>query len=223
MSFSDASGLTAQSLGIDAQLISILDPAILLRMPTSLLTSIPAATPMLVTIEPPANGGFSLNDTVRVELHTHLLSYTPGSRYRLFKAPLGGTFYDITDEVAPGSVRTRGTTGGFSQFLILVDQRSPATVVEEKLRRLESWLPQVPLSHRATLSAQVGDIRAAIAAGSLDQAIALTDAFRANVSELSGPVLPNTWKADHSTQNVGGELNAGAATLRFSIGTLRGN
>ncbi len=222
LTFSNAQNLSPQSLGITAAPISLLDPVLLTRLPSS-LTGLLSQLPLLVTIEPPASGGLALSDTVRVELHTELLTYTSNSPYRLFKSSNNGPFLDITDEVAPGSVRTRGTTGGFSQFLIVADLRAPASVVEEKLQRLESRVAEVPLSHRAALAAQLTDVRAAVVAGELDSAIALLDAFRANVSELSGSVIPNVWKADRSVTNVAGELLAGAATLRFSIGTLRGH
>lgn len=222
LTFSDAQNLSPQSLGITANPVSLLDALLLLRLPSS-LTGLLSQIPLLVTIEPPVNSGFVMEDTVRVELHTELLTFSSNSPYRLFKSSNNGPFIDITDEVAPGSVRTRGTTGGFSQFLILADLRAPATVVEEKLQRLESRVAEVPLSHRAALAAQIADVRAAVVANQLDSAIALLDAFRANVSELSGSVIPNVWKADRSVTNVAGELLAGAATLRFSIGSLRGH
>ena len=37
----------------------------------------------------------------------------------------------------PGSVRTRGTTPGWSQFLILVDMRPTSTVINEKFSYLQ--------------------------------------------------------------------------------------
>ena len=91
-------------------------PAHRVRLP--LLARLPGALaqpdslfPLLVTIEPPQAGGLAFHRTVRVEVHTHALVYSAGSNYRLFKAPLGGSFKDITDDVAPGSVRaTRRTS-----------------------------------------------------------------------------------------------------------------
>lgn len=148
LSFDDASGLSPSSLGVSAELVSATSPSLLNRLPDSQLTQVPGALPLLVTIEPPANGGLSFDRTVRVEVHTHLLAYTTGSSFRLFKAPLGGDFRDITDEVAPGSVRARGTTGGFSQFLVLADLRETGDVVAEKTAWLRDRIDTLPSSER---------------------------------------------------------------------------
>ncbi|MGI8560077.1 MAG: DUF6689 family protein, partial [Luteimonas sp.] len=118
LTFDDASGLSASSLGVSAELVNLSDPAILSRLADPQLLQIDPAFPLLITVEPPASGGLSFLRTVRVEVHTHALAYSVGSFYRLFKAPVGGSFRDISDEIAPGSVRARGTTSGFSQFLV---------------------------------------------------------------------------------------------------------
>ena len=123
--FDSATGLSAANLGIKAETISVNNPALLARLPSS-LTSIPAALPLLVTIEPPATGTLSQRRVTHVELHTHALAYAAGSPLRLFKAQIGGPFRDITESVQPGSVRTRGTTPGWSQFLVLVDDSDEA-------------------------------------------------------------------------------------------------
>ena len=92
LSFDDASGLSASSLGVTAELLDPNATSLLSRLPDLQLNQLTGALPLLVTIEPPANGGLSFDRTVRVEIHTHLLSYAPGSSYRLFKAELGGEF-----------------------------------------------------------------------------------------------------------------------------------
>ena len=106
LTFEDAAGLSASSLGLSAKLANLQDPALLARLPDVQLNQIDPAFPLLLTIEPPANGGLRFR-TVRVDVHTHALAYSVGSSYRLFKAPINGGFRDITDEVAAGSVRAR--------------------------------------------------------------------------------------------------------------------
>src|SRR5688572_9409898 len=86
LTFDDASGLQASSLGVSAQLVSLTDSALLARLPSLGLTPLDPAFPLLITIEPPALGGLSFRRGVRVEVHTHALSYSTGSSYRLFKA-----------------------------------------------------------------------------------------------------------------------------------------
>ena len=221
LTFDAPTGLSASALGISAQTISLSDPALLSRLPLDGLASVPAALPLLVTVEPPALGGFSLANTVRVELHTHALPYAAGSGFRLFKAPLNGPFRDITDEVAPGSVRTRGTTGGFSQFLLLLDLRSTDAVVDEKLAGLRDRLLALPLAERTPLAAHLDEAEAAVGDGRWADAIAAIDAFRARVSSRAGGAIPNVWTPAQRDANVAGDLLGGAASLRFSIGFLR--
>lgn len=222
LTFDGAQNLTASNLGIDAQLIGAADlPALVARLPDVSLTSIAGGLPLLITVEPPSLGGFSMTNTVRVEVHTHLLPYTAGSSFRLFKAPLGGAFVDITDEVAPGSVRTRGTTGAFSQFLVLVDLRPTSDVITAKFSALRSRLGAVGGSLQTTLGGHLDAAESALAAGQYAGAIGALDDFRAAVSAAAGSSLSNQWSPSNRTGNVAGDLLAGAATLRFSIGYLR--
>ena len=141
LQFEDATGLSASSLGLSARLVDVTDPAILARLPDPTQNLLPAAQPLLVTIAPPATGGLSLRGVVRFELHTHALPYALGSSFRVFKAPPGGNFRDITHEIAQGSVRARGTTSGFSQFLVLTDLRATDAVCST---RSPSCMPPWP-------------------------------------------------------------------------------
>jgi len=221
LTFDAVDALSADKLGIKAQLVSLTDPLLLLRLPSASLTSIPAALPLLITVEPPLLGGLAFNNTVRVEVHTHALPYTAGSQLRLFKAPLGGTFVDITDEVAPGSVRTRGTIGGFSEFLVLLDLRPTSSVVAEKFSALNARLGAVPTAQRGALSERLAAAQAAVSVGQYAAAIAALDEFRALVSQDAGGAIRNRWSTTQRGGNVAGDLLAGAASLKFSIGYLR--
>jgi len=221
LTFDDASGLSASSLGVSAQLVSATDPLLLARLPSGGLARMDAALPLLLTVEPPTAGGLSFARTVRVEVHTHALAYTAGSEYRLFKAPLGGTFVDITDEIAPGSVRARGTTGGFSQFLVLADLRDSAAVIDGKFARLRSVLGTLSAVERAPLAALLDAVEQAVDDGDFATAANVLDAFRARVSSRAGIAIAQTWQAGGALANPAGELLAGAATLKFSIAFLR--
>lgn len=220
LTFDDASGLSADSLGISATLVNITDPGLLSRLPGNLL-QFDGAFPLLITIEPPATGGLAFHRTVRVEVHTHALAYTAGSSYRLFKAPLGGSFRDITDEVAPGSVRARGTTGGFSQFLVLTDLRETDLVIAGKTAWLRARIDALPAAEQPTFDALLDSCESAVAGGDYANATAALDAFRARAAERAGTALADEWRATRDTDNQAGELMAGAATLKFSVGYLR--
>lgn len=219
LDFDSATGLTASNLGIAAQLVSPTDTAVLTRLPGS-LTSIDGAFPLLITVEPPA-GGLSLQRLVRVEVHTHALPYTYGSSYRLFKAPLNGAFRDITTQVAQGSVRARGTTGGFSQFLVLADVRPTGLVAQEKLDRLQARIALLPDDEAMPLELHRAAAEAAFQGGRYDDALVHLDAVAARVSERAGTHIPSLWTAGGGSQNHAGELLASVGTAKFSIAYLR--
>ncbi|TZF88271.1 DUF6689 family protein [Cognatilysobacter lacus] len=219
LAFDSPHALTAANLGINAQLVSTTDPALLARLPGN-LTSFDASFPLMVTVEPPA-GDLSFDRLVHVEIHTHALTYTYGTSYRLFKAPIGGAFRDITSEVAQGSVRARGTTGGFSQFLILTDVRRTGDVVDEKLQRLRTRIATLAPAEAAPLEAYRAAAAQAVAEGRYDDALASLDALAARTDARAGVAVRNTWNAGGGSTNDAGEILSGVDTAKFSIAYLR--
>jgi len=220
LDFQDATGLSPASLGASAQLVSLTDLSLLLRLPDT-LTTLPSALPLLITIEPPAAGGLSFRNTGRLEIHTHALPYAVGSSLRVFKAPLGGAFRDVTDEIAQGSVRARTTYGGFSQFLILVDLRSTGTVIDEKIGWLRGRVAALPLNERGAFDALLNQIDSAVDGGDYATAISAIDTFRTRAANRAGQFIPNEWRATRDVDNQAGNLIAGANTLQFSVAYLR--
>lgn len=222
LSFDDASGLSAASLGISAQTVNINDPTLLSRLPSGgSVTTMSASFPVMITIEPPSAGGLSQHRVTHVEVHTHALTYVAGSPLRLFKAPLGGAFRDITETIAPGSVRARGTTPGWSQFIIVTDLRSTSSVIANKFSYLRTQLNALPASESTPLKNYLDIAQTAVSQGRFDDADAALDSFNARVSSRAGTFIPDLWRATRDTQNIAGELLAGSNTLIFSIGYLR--
>ena len=219
--FEDASNLSPSSLGVSANLVSLTDPALLARLPNASLTTLSSALPMMVTIEPPATGGLRFRGVGRLELHTHALTYSLGSSLRVFKAPLGGNFVDVTDEIAEGSVKARTTYGGFSQFLIVTDVRTTASVIATKIDWLRGKIGGLPLNERGAFTAKLNDVEAAVALGNYATAIAKIDEFRARAEARAGQFIANEWRATRDVENHAGNLISGAATLRFSVAYLR--
>lgn len=221
LEFENATGLTASSLGISADLVSLADPTLLARLPDAQLNQLASAFPLLVTIEPPRTGGLAFR-AVRVEIHTHALAYSIGSSYRLFKAPLNGAFVDITDEIAQGSVRARGTTGGFSQFLVLTDLRETAAVVAEKLVALRGRVDALPASEQGPFDALLDAVETDLAGADYAAAIADTrEIARLARARAAAGAIAGEWRATRDARNMAGDLVAGAATLEFSIAYLR--
>jgi hypothetical protein len=221
LTFDDASNLNPASLGISAQLVDISDPSLLSRLPDLQLTRPDSALPLLVTVEPPANGGLRFRRTGRFELHTHALAYSLGSNYRVLKAPVGGQFQDTTEEIAPGSVRARSRYGGFSQFLVVTDLRPTGTVVAAKIAALRARVATLPAAERPPFTTQLDAIERAVAGHAYADAIAGVDLISTRALDRAGNGLADEWRASHDADNQAGDLLAGAATLKFSLAYLR--
>lgn len=225
--FEDVVGLNLANLGISARLVNPWDLALLSRLQGLLGTSLLSGFPVLVRIEPPAAGGLAFSGIASLELHTNVLHYTPGCPLRLFSAPLGGPFRDITTNMGAGSYRVRGSSGGFSEFLILPDLRPVNQVITGKLDRLEQILDgyegSMPGSVYDDLEARLADIRADHAQGATGAAIQGVDGFLAVVEQNAGTSLPNVWRSARDVHNVAGYLRGAAMTLRFSLAVKQGS
>jgi hypothetical protein len=221
LTFDDASNLSPASLGVSARLVNVGDPTLLARLPDASLTRLDSALPLLITIEPPANGGLSFRRTGRFELHTHALTYSLGSNFRVLKAPIGGAFHDTTEEIAPGSVRARSRYGGFSQFLVVTDLRTTASVVAEKIAALRARVASLPASEQPAFASQLDLVEAGVASHDYASAITAVDLISERAQARAGHGLLDEWRATRDADNQAGELLAGAATLRFSLAYLR--
>lgn len=217
LTFEDVQGLSLTNLGLSVHLISLTDSTLLARLPSS----VAPALPLLLRIEPPATGTLSFEGIASLELHTEDLQFTAGTPLRLFSAPLNGTFKDITEDMGAGSYRARGTTGGFSEFLIVSDTRSLSSVIALKFDAVEDLLEEyegdMPGSVYDDLEEILEDAHTAYTGGSTNQAIQEIDDFIELVEEHSGSDIPDVWRAARDLDNAAGYLRASAMTLRFSL------
>lgn len=223
LSFEDVTGLNLLSLGLSVQLVNLNDPALQARLPAG----VTAALPLLLRIEPPRLGGLSFRGLASLQIHTELLSYVPGTPLRLFHAPLGGTFEDMTAAMGPGSYRARGNTGGFSEFLIVRDSRTVDQAIAGKFDRVEEELEEYAASMPAPLyedlTARLAAARSDYEHGATAAAIQKIDGFLTVVQQHSGTDIPNVWRAARNVENVAGYLRAEAMTLRFSLALKLGS
>lgn len=223
LDFEQPLNLTAPNLGIGAALVDPLDPAFLARLPDPDLLSVPL--PLMISVEPPADGGLAFSNAVGVELHTHLLAFELNSPFRLYKAPAGGVFHDITSDVLPGSVRTRGHTGGFSDFLILTDL-FPAYAEEaaDKYLFLDTRVATGAISAKArgVLQSDLAASRTAFDAGNYASARSALSTFVVHVKSFAGFDVPNRWRSARDLDNVAGDLLGEAGSLDFSLRRLGG-
>ena len=221
VSFEQVVGLSAENLGLSARLLDVADLALIANRLPSTLVSVPTGFPVLLTIEPPDTGGLSFSGLVTVELYTHALTFLPGCPFRLYAAPLGGAFTDITESNAGGSYRVRGHKGDFSEFLIVADARAVDSAIAVKFSQLDGELTYqaaaIDPAVLSTLAALLDEAEAAYAAGQTVQAIAKVEAFAEVVEQNSGSGIPDVWRSARDLANAAGRLRAAASTLRFSL------
>jgi hypothetical protein len=221
VAFDDVNGLTAPALGVTTRLVSPLDLSTLSRLPLSV--SLAVRFPVLVRIEPPVSGGLTFTGVTSIELKSlnlQLLGYL--LPLRLYAAPLGGGFVDITSAQADNKgYRVQGSKGGFSEFLMVVDLTPLHQVITGKLDRLDQILADnagaIPAPVATELSADVAAARAHYLGGDSAAAIDDVDRFNATVQAHGGTDIPNVWRAARDLVNVAGQLEAGGDTLRFSL------
>lgn len=221
VAFEEVVGLSPESLGLSARLLDNADLlALASRLPSSLV-SVPSGFPVLLTIEPPETGGLSFAGVATVELYTHALTFLPGCPFRLYAAPLGGSFHDITQSNSGGSYRVRGTKGEFSEFLIVADLRAAGDVVGEKFTRAEQKLAShaaaIPPTVYSDLVAILDAAETAYDSGDTVGAIAAVETFADTVESHSGSDVPDVWRSARDLTNAAGDLRAAAGTLRFSL------
>jgi len=220
LQFESVQNLSVQNLGLGARLVSPLDPNLLQRLPEDGLGGLLSiALPIAISVEPPANGGLRFQNTVSAEIHTHMLGYTIDSPLRLYKSPHNGEFFDMTGAVAPGSVRTRGSTGGFSDFVVVLDLLPSEEHAEDKYDYLaaRSANPAIAATVRATLAQDLAASRAAFDAGNHAGAQQQLTLFVQHVRANAGTAIPNEWRSQRDRDNVAGDLLGYAGSLAFSI------
>jgi uncharacterized protein DUF6689 len=184
------------------------------------------AFPVRITVEPPANCGLAFENNYDVSLDTDDLVFVAQSRYRLVKAPIGGDFVYVTGAVTAGSVRVRGRTGGFSEFVMIRDDNALYAIdCEGEYTTLETRLANAQMSPtaRRSLEVDLARSRAAYNAGDFATAIALLAPFDQHCVEYGGQGLPNRWRSQRDLDNVEGDLVGHTDNLRFMMGRLNGS
>jgi len=236
--FDSPLNLTAQSLNLTAQLVAPNDPAITSRLPLG--NAIDPAFPMLITVEPvdlgwifttnfeegeDGTGPLAFLNTYYMEVHTAELVYQTNSRYRLLKAPVGGAFADVTEEIVSGSVRARGRGGAFSQFVVAKRNGLLVNTLDLpiKLLALDTRILAAALDDtlRVDLLGLLADVQTAVGILNFTAAIASLDQLIAEIQAHAGVDIANVWRAQHDVVNDAGELESLATTLRFTLVRLQ--
>jgi hypothetical protein len=222
MTFDSPIGLTASNLNVTAQIVSPSDPALQARLPGGGQVTVPSGFPVMISVSPPASGGFEFVNSAKVELYTTTIGFNAAIPYRLYKAPTGGLFHDITEDVIAGSIRCRSRTGGFSDFIMVVDARNPIEVIEDKYAFLEARLGDddiEPLT-RAALQLDLDESLEEFLEGEYGDAREELDDLELRVATSAGSGIPNRWIAGGSLDNIAGSVEAEAAALDYALRQL---
>jgi len=220
ITFEKVIGLNPSTIALTATLINPKDIGFAGRLPDPAV-SIPGAFPVVLRIDPTASSALSFEGVYKLSLHTNNLTLAANSPLRLFRAPSGGSFQDMTGFLQPGSVRAGGSGPGFSEFVIVADARLIDTVIAGKFDALQSQLsanaPAIDPAVAADLQQRLSQARSAYDAKSLAAAIDDIAAFGDQVKKQSGGAIPNVWRANGGPVNVAGLLRSSADTLSFSL------
>jgi hypothetical protein len=219
VTFEQVVGLNPGALALSVTAVNPSDVAFLARLPKGV--SIPAGFPVVVRIDPTSSSALSFEGIYKLSIYTHNLTLGANSPLRLYRAPSGGAFQDMTGSLQAGSVRAGGSGPGFSEFLIAADTRAVDWVIGGKFDALQSFLS----AHSGAMSADVAaglqqrlsQARAAYDSAALPAAIDAITGFADEVKNQSGSAIPNVWRANGGPANVAGILRSAADTLKFSL------
>ena len=219
LTFENAVGLNPGALVLSASPIIPADLSLLSRLGAGV--SIPVGFPVVVRIDPSASSALSFEGVYKLSIYTHNLTLGANSPLRLYRAPNGGAFGDMTGSLQAGSVRAGGSGPGFSEFLIAVDTRMIDSVISGKFDAVQNhlsanWSSILP-TVAADLQQRLNQARAAYASGALAAAIDGVSGFADEVKKQSGSAIPNVWRANGGPVNAAGLLRSAADTLKFSL------
>jgi hypothetical protein len=220
VTFEQVVGLNPAALEVTASLVAPTNTGVLSRLPAGV--NVPGTFPVLLEITPTAASALAFQGVVTVGFHTHNLSLRSDLPLSLFSSSHGEAFRDITRYEGIGSYRAGGSSGGFSEFLLLVDLRNLDAVVTGKFSKLQVLLdthgPLIDPATETALQSHLDQAKAHWLVRNLPGAISGVAAFEAAVRQGSGVAIPDVWRAnDGSVVNVAGQLRSMAYTLKFSL------
>lgn len=220
--FENPVNLTVECLNVSADLLDATEiSALQARMPGAPgRFVVDTLIPVKIVVEPLPSCNLQFDNQIEYELHTEELTYTFPSPYRLMKAPQGQNFRDVTGDVLAGSIRARGSSGTFSEFVLVRDlvQDFPADAVEG-FNALEARLRSGDLSLLAS-EVLMEDLRVARAAydrGAYPDAIARLQAMVPTTRSFGGSAIPNRYSSQGGLIDAVGEIKGLTDALVYRV------
>ncbi len=220
LKFENVIGLTQDSISITAVHVDPKSLSLIQRIGNASLYNVPGLFPVMINVSPSPSSTLSFTGVVEIELSTSNLTFD--SRFRLMKSPNGGNFDDITNFAGIGSYRVRGTSGDFSDFMIVLDLRPNSQAIDSKFTKLQyafsTHASRIEAAMAQNLQTKLDSAVASYQSGSKAQAIDHLQSFIDDITADGGQKVPNLYRAnDLNTVNVAGDLRRHAATLIFSL------
>src|SRR5690554_5278703 len=222
VSFAQAIGLNKSNVDVNVQTISANDYAILNRLPNRYQTSVLENFPVMLSIKPKQDRGFAFSGEAEIEFYTTSIDFD--ENIRLFRSHDGGTFEDITHLIAPGSMRARGSSGTFSDFILLVDKRDSRDVSRDKAVELASFLNahihEFESKFAGNVVALARNVENHVANGRHQAALSNLNALLRSVENANADQVPNIWRSSDDIANIQGEALSKGRSLRFTLNEL---
>lgn len=188
------------------------------RLPSGV--QVPSEFPVLVNISPGVEESF--NDSFTIEFRTENLQFIGGTNLRLFKAPDGGAFEDITSTMGIGSYRVLGIGGSFSEFLIVEDNRPVADVIQDKIADLDTFINENSADIPTEVIDAWDDFLVQVDLEDFEAAFDSLEIFF-DILEDNIDLIPSIWLPEEKgVVNVGGTLESLASSLQLTL-TLNNN
>jgi hypothetical protein len=218
--FEKSIGLSANNIEISASLIDVNSSSVTNRINVDDIKAIPSF-PVVISITPKVNSGFGFEGLASVEIYTKSIDYNVAMPARLFRSHDNGNFEDITSMVSAGSIRARGNTGSFSDFMILLDERSNVDMIEDTFSQLNQLFNQnsdkVSLILGMSIQTSIISLQQALLMSDIATALELTESLISLTESATGEQMSNVWRSSNDVINMQGELLTRLKTLRFSL------
>ncbi|GAA0853336.1 DUF6689 family protein [Aliiglaciecola litoralis] len=218
--FENSIGLSADNIDISATLVDVNASTVLNRLNSTDINVLPSF-PVIISISPKASGGFGFEGLASVEIYTKAVDYNAAMPARLFRSHANGDFEDITSMVSAGSIRARGNTGSFSDFMILLDQRSDAEMLNDTFTQLSQLFAQhsdlVTPVLATSLQTSLDTLNSALFTANYSAALVATESLISLVENASNEQMSTVWRSTNDLVNMQGELLTRLKTLRYTL------
>lgn len=220
--FENPVNLTVECLNVSADLLDAGEiSALQARMPgVPGRFVVDTLIPVKIVVEPLPSCNLQFENQIEIEVHTEELVYTFPSPYRLMKAPLGQNFRDVTGDVLAGSIRARGSSGTFSEFVLVQDLVQDFTGdAVAGFNALDTRLRAGDLSLLASevLTEDLRVARAAYDRGAYADAIARLQAMVPTTRSFGGSAIPNRYSSQGGLVDAVGEIKSLTDALIYRV------